>query len=166
MAICRTGDDGIFPNRKEINSYVGDTQKFLEEMCPKLFGVEYWTVSLVDLLEEGEAKSSLKTAEELHKTGNYADCLIECRKAFFVTFEKNYDTQDDLKDKFFFFGSSAPYYARDKDYIRKNVKDHFDYVVLDHSQIDRDLTKEGTDHTSFWNVWRLTPKVYRNDKFW
>lgn len=156
--------DGIFPNRKEINGYITDTRKFLEEMCPKIFGVEYWTISLVDLLDAGEAKVFLQAAEKLHKAGNYAECLIECRKAFFVTFETEYDTQTALKNEFPIFASKAPYYARDKDYIRKNVKDHFDYVVLDHSQIDRDLVKEGIDHTSFWNVWRLTPHVYRHKK--
>jgi len=33
---------------------------------------------------------------------------------------------------------------------------------LDHAQVDADLTKEGIDHTTFWNIWRLTPQVYRH----
>lgn len=30
--------------------------------------------------------------------------------------------------------------------------------------IDSNLTKEGIDHSTFWNVWRLTPRVYRSSK--
>jgi len=33
--------------------------------------------------------------------------------------------------------------------------------VLDHARLDAELMKEGIDHTTFWNVWRLTPEVYR-----
>lgn len=90
--------------------------------------------------------------------------MTDCRKAFFVTFETFYDTQMDLNNSFAIFGSRAPYCARDKEYIKKNVRDHFSYVVLDHAQVDQDLTKEGIDHTAFWNVWRLTPQVYRYQK--
>ncbi|WP_271497811.1 hypothetical protein [Bradyrhizobium sp. CCBAU 11357] len=156
--------DGIFPNRKEIDGYVTDTRKFLEEVCQKALGVDFWTVSLVDLLDDDEAKTFLQAAEASHRKADYVDCLVNCRKAFFVTFETWYDTQKDLNNTFGLFGSRAPYFARDREYIKKNVRDHFDYIVLDHSQIDRDLTKEGIDHTAFWNVWRLTPEVYRHKK--
>jgi len=37
-------------------------------------------------------------------------------------------------------------------------------VVLDHSVLDQDLLKYSIDSTSFWNVWRLTPKVWRDSK--
>jgi hypothetical protein len=156
--------DGISPNRKEIDGYVTDGRKFLEEMCEKILKVDYWTISLIDLLDDDEAKTLLQKAEEAHKAGEYGQCLVDCRKAFFVTFETHYDTQKDLKSIITIFGSKAPYYARDKDYIKQNVKDHFDYVVLDHGQVDRDLMKEGIDNTAFWNVWRLTPDVYRHEK--
>ena len=78
-------------------------------------------------------------------------------------------TQKDLENDFGgLFGSGAPYFARNRDYIDKHVATPFDYVVLDHSQVDADLTKEGIDHTTLWNVWRLTPQVYRhgNDEPW
>lgn len=156
--------DGIFPNRKEIDGYVTDTRKFLEEICQKALGIDFWTVSLIDLLDAGEAKSLLRAAEKAHRDADYAQCLADCRKAFFVTFETHYDTQVDLHNALAIFGSRAPYYARDKEYIKKHVREHFDYVVLDHAQVDRDLMREGIDHTAFWNVWRLTPQVYRHKK--
>lgn len=122
--------DGILPNRKEIDGYVTDTRKFLEEVCQKALGVDFWTVSLIDLIEDGEAKEFLLAAENAHRDAQYAQCLTDCRKAFFATFETFYDTQMDLNNSFAIFGSRAPYYARDKEYIKKNVRDHFSYVVL------------------------------------
>jgi hypothetical protein len=104
----------------------------------------------------------LQAAENAFKRGEYVECLVECRKAFFVSFEKSYDTQKDLRtDGGILFASQAPYFARDKDYIKKHVRTPFDYIVLDHQNIDADLMKEGIDNTAFWNVWRLTPQVYR-----
>ena len=156
--------DGISPNRGDVAGYVADTRAFLEEVCQKALKVDFWTVSLVALIEEGEAKTFIEAAEVAHKEGRYVDCLTDCRKAFFVTFEKAYDTQLDLRNDFALFGSSAPYYARDKAEIEKRVKAPFDYIVLDHARVDRDLMRDGIDHTGFWNVWRLTPDVYRFDK--
>jgi hypothetical protein len=157
--------EGIPPNRKEVDGYIADGRKFLEQICEKVLHVDYWTISLVALLDEGEPKQFLQAAENAFKEGKYVECLVECRKAFFVSFESAYDTQKDLRaDGGILFGSQAPYYARDKDYIKKNVKEHFDYIVLDHKNIDSDLMKEGIDNTAFWNVWRLTPQVYRYQK--
>jgi hypothetical protein len=156
--------EGIPPNRKEVDGYVTDARKFLEQMCEKILQVDYWTISLVALLDDDEPKQFLQAAEKAFKAGEYVECLVECRKAFFVSFESAYDTQKDLKGVGILSGSQAPYYARDKDYIKKNVKEHFDYIVLDHKSIDADLMKEGIDNTAFWNIWRLTPQVYRHDK--
>jgi hypothetical protein len=154
--------EGIPPNRKEIEGYVSDARSFLEHACHKILAVDFWTVSLTRLLEDGESKSLLLEAEATFEKGDYRDCLIACRKAFYVEFESSYDIQKDLMFGFGLFGSRAPYYARNKEYIEKNVATPFDYIVLDHSQVDADLTKEGLDHTAFWNIWRLTPEVYRH----
>jgi hypothetical protein len=156
--------DGIPPNRTEVDGYLADTRAFLEQVCHRALDVDFWTISLVDLLDEDEAKAFLQAAEAAHRAKKYSECLIECRKAFFVTFEKAYDTQVDLRGSFGILGSRAPYYAREKNDIEKRVSDHFDYIVLDHAQVDRDLMREGIDHTAFWNVWRLTPSVYRYEK--
>jgi hypothetical protein len=154
--------DGIPPSSKDIPGYVSDARKFLEQACTKLLGVDFWSISLIQLVDDGEAKNLLLEAETNFKTGTYSECLIACRKAFYVEFESFYDIQKDLEGAGLFFGSRAPYYARNKKYVDESVKTPFDYIVLDHSQVDADLTKEGIDHTAFWNIWRLTPRVYRH----
>lgn len=59
--------EGIPPNRREIDGYVTDARKFLEEVCLKVLGVDFWTVSLIDLLDEGPTKKLLQKAEEAFK---------------------------------------------------------------------------------------------------
>jgi hypothetical protein len=58
--------------------------------------------------------------------------------------------------------SSAAYYKRNKKWIEENVKDPFDYLAIDHSDVDRELVINGIDHGTFWNIWRLAPTVYRH----
>jgi hypothetical protein len=155
--------DGIPPNRQEIAGYVSDARKFLEQACTKILGVDFWSISLIQLLDNGDAKNLLLEAEEKFNKGEFSECMVACRKAFYLEFESSYDIQKDLDEPgLLLFGSRAPYYARNMQYVEKNVATPFDYIVLDHSQVDADLTKEGIDHTAFWNIWRLTPAVYRH----
>lgn len=157
--------EGIPPNRKEVNGYVTDARKFLEQVCEKVFGADFWTISLVELLDEGEQKTLLGDAERAFKEQRYLDCMIECRKAFYLAFESDYDIKKDIESQVgILFGSRAPYFARNSEYAKKNVRTPFDYIVLDHAGIDAELMKEGVDNTTFWNVWRLTPQVYRHAK--
>src|SRR6185503_19870870 len=63
--------------------------------------------------------------------------------------------------------SQAPFFARNADYIAKNVEEPTGYIVLDHSRVGQDLLAKGVDTTEFWKIWRLTPPVYRlPDKSW
>ena len=61
-------------------------------------------------------------------------------------------------------GVKAPYYTRNKQWIDANVREPFDYIQLDHSRIRSDLVEWGINTQDFWNVWRLTPPVFRADK--
>jgi hypothetical protein len=156
--------DGIPPNRKEIQGYVSDARKFLEQACRKVMNVDFWSVSLTRLLDEGQAKEFLLEAEAHFEKGDFLNCLISCRKAFYIEFESWYDIRKDENVAGLLSGSWAPYYAREKGWADKNVQTPFDYIVLDHGRIDADLTKEGIDHTAFWNIWRMTPAVYRHNE--
>jgi hypothetical protein len=154
--------DGIPPNRKEIQGYVSDAGKFLEQACRKVLDVDFWSVSLTRLLSDNEGKELLLESEKQFDRGDYQECLTSCRKAFYLEFESEYDIRKD--EEAVIFGSRAPYYARQKGWAAENVQTPFDYIVLDHGQIDADLTKEGVDHTTYWNIWRMTPAVYRHKK--
>jgi hypothetical protein len=39
--------------------------------------------------------------------------------------------------------------------------DPTDFIVYDHSSVNEKLLTEGADNIAYWNVWRLTPEVYK-----
>jgi hypothetical protein len=61
-------------------------------------------------------------------------------------------------------GRKAHYWTKNKEWIDENVKEPFDYVQLDHQQIRNDLLEWGVNTQDFWNLWRLTPSVFRENK--
>jgi hypothetical protein len=161
---------GLAPAKSETEGMPVTVREFLEEVTTSVLGITFATVSLIDLLQDGEAKSLLKEAEAAFVNGEFETCLECCRKAIFVRIESSYDIAPfDCEQPVGALGlflplTSAPYYARNKEYISQNVKDPTDYIVLDHNALEMDLMKSGMDIVSFWNVWRLTPEVYRADQ--
>lgn len=161
---------GIQPNRDEVERLFVSVREFFEETSTNCFGVFFNTVSLIDLLHDGEVKKLLIEAKSQLEDGNFSECAINCRKAIYLEFEKDFDVsrfREGAKTKglpgFWARMSRAPYYTRDKEYIAKNVKNPTDYIIIDHSVLDQELLKYSIDSTSFWNVWRLTPEVWRDD---
>ena len=152
----------IAPNSTELISYIRNARDFFDQACTQLFARDFWTISLVALLDDGKKKELLTEAEHAFEEKRFPDCLIACRKALFLEFEVAYDISR-LR-----MVSKAPKYALDREWREKNVRDPFDHIVIDRSQFDADLMRAGVDNGIFWNIHRLTPEVYRGrkDKTW
>lgn len=161
---------GIKPARDECERLAVSVREFFEEVSSSLLGVAFSTVSGIDLLEEGKTKNVLLQAKAALEAGKHADSAIACRKALYLELEWRYNVAKfkhgqprGLLDGW----SNAPYFARNKEYIEKNVRDPTDFIVLDHSDLDQELLKNGVDPTAYWNLWRLTPQVYQGaDNTW
>lgn len=162
---------GIQPARDECDRVVVSVREFFDEVSDSVLGVSFSTVSAIDLLDTGEIKYLLLEAKTAHESGDHETCVVACRKVLYVAVENRYDISEFKNSKpsggLLAAFSRAPHFARDPQYIEENVKDPTDYIVRDHSRIDQDLLKDGVDTTAFWNVWRLTPEVYRSsEKQW
>jgi hypothetical protein len=162
---------GIQPARDECNRVSVSVREFFEEVSTSFMGVNFSTVSAVDLLDEGEVKSLLLQAKTDREAGDLNGCSISCRKAIYVGIEQHYNIvyfkDGEPQNHFLFAFSKAPSFATTKDYIDRNVTNPTEYIKLDHSKVDSDLLKQGVDTTAFWNIWRLTPEVFRNgEKEW
>lgn len=165
---------GIQPARDECDRVAVSVREFFDETAASVFGVDFATVSAIDLLTESPVKQLLQEARAARERGDLQSCVIACRKAVYVMVEENYDVSafregaPALTGLAALFGprTDAPQYARNSRYIAENVRDPTDYVVRDHSRIDQELLKSGVDTTAFWNVWRLTPDVYRREGSW
>jgi hypothetical protein len=162
---------GIQPAKPELDAKLITVGEFFQEVTEATFGQAFATLSLVDLLRDGPAKTLLREAEEAFESENYSECLVLCRKVLFVIFESDYNAKafvDESVPKNFFAmalrgGLHVPYYARDKAYLEEEVKEPTDYIILDHNRLEMELMKDGIDSVGFWNVWRMTPAVYREN---
>ena len=158
---------GLAPAESETKGILITAREFFDEVTQTVMGLSFATISLIDLLHDGAAKEFLKIAEAAFIQEDYKECLIACRKAIFVRFEYQYDVAPYASDEppkglgLSLIGSKAPYFARNKEYIEKNVNEPTDYIVLDHKDLEMELLTSRIDSVSFWNVWRLTPEVYR-----
>jgi len=162
---------GIMPARDECIRLAVSVREFFEEVSASILKANFSTVSTIDLLKDGETKDLLHQARKHLEEKEYEDCAITCRKAIYLEILQDYNISEFL-EKSAHRGllspfSNAPFYAKNKDYIQKNVKDPTDFIVLDHNHLDQDLLKYSVDNTTFWNIWRLTPEVYKTkDNQW
>lgn len=156
---------GIQPARDECDRVALSVREFFDEVSRSILGVAFASVSAIDLLDDGEPKALLLEAKGALEAGKLDECVISCRKALYLEVERNYDVSayKDGKPLGFLGGfTQAPFYAQSKDYIEKNVKNPTDFIVRDHSRINEELLTSGADPTEFWNVWRLTPALFRD----
>jgi hypothetical protein len=93
--------------------------------------------------------------------------MLSARKALFLAIESAYDIRDwsnyepgNILPPFFPM-SKADLYKRNKTWIENNVEQPSQYIQLDHERIRIEMMELGIDPEEFFNVWRLTPSVYR-----
>jgi hypothetical protein len=159
---------GLAPAKSEVSELPIIVRTFFEEVSSSLLGYPFASISLIDLMKDGEAKDLLKQATTSFKNGAYEDCLVACRKAIYVRIESGYDILPWADGKqnlgLMLMASKSPDYARGPEYVEKYVREPTDYIVLDRDKIEIEFIKLGIDSQSFWNIWRLTPEVYRYDR--
>jgi hypothetical protein len=123
-----------------------------------------------EILNASESRDCLERALAALPERRFLDALVEVRKAIFLEIEADYAVDEwrnvDQAETFWSFlgrkhGSKAPWYARNKQHIDTNVTTPFEFVVLDHERVQLDLMTWGASVQDFWNIWRLTPRVFR-----
>jgi hypothetical protein len=77
---------GICPDQKETGRLLTSMAEFLRETTRTAFSVNFWTISLLDLLKKDEIKTALTDAQAAFDRGEYLICLIGCRKAIYLLF--------------------------------------------------------------------------------
>jgi hypothetical protein len=155
---------GIQPARDECERLALAVREFFDEVSTSILEASFSTVSAIDLLRDGETKTVLLEARKALEAGELEECAINCRKALYLEVEKHYDISE-YKDKdppLLGGFTDAPYYARSKQYIDEHVREPTDFIVYDHNSINQKLLILGADNTAYWNVWRLTPEVFKS----
>lgn len=158
----------VMPDKSDLTSAMTVVPEFIGELTQKVFGVELATVNLASLIVDETIRGHIESALEALDRGCYFDGLVCSRRALYVLFEKQFDISyfaaEQLSPTSLLFGGAlcrAPTFAKNKRYIDEQVKEPFDMVVIDHSVLESELIKDGIDTQSYWNIARLTPKVYQ-----
>ncbi|MFC7408651.1 hypothetical protein [Hydrogenophaga atypica] len=128
-------------------------------------------VFLTELITPGEPRAHLETAALCLSQGRYMECLLAIRRAFFLVFEKDYciysycDIPSNAPPRGVLSllrgGYKAPYWTRNAEWIRENVKTPMDYIQLDHDRWRMEAVECGINTQGLANIQRLTPQVIR-----
>ncbi len=156
---------GIQPARAECERLLASAREFLTEASIANLDAPFSTISAIDLLDDGYTKQLLAGARDALASQDLEECVVLCRKAVYIDIESSYDISayKDGEPRGILAGyTKAPFYARNSTYVAENVREPTDFVVLDHGSVDSELLKTGVNPTDFWNLWRLTPEVYRS----
>jgi hypothetical protein len=156
---------GLAPAQSETEGLLVTVREFFDEVARSVLNLSFTTLSLIDLVRDGEAKEMLRAAELAFQNDAFEQCLIDCRKAIFLRVERPYDVapfSGSETSGLLGLGSHVPIYATNREYNEEHVRDATDYIVLDFSALELELVTSGMDSISFWNVWTLTPEVYRS----
>lgn len=123
-------------------------------------------VFLTELVGNTSSRPFLDEAVLALASKDYARALIATRKAFFLEFEREYciyeyRTADKSLVRGIFGlivgGWKAPYWTRNSEWIRDNVKTPFDYVQINHETWRIDAMEWGINTQTLNNIRRLTP---------
>jgi hypothetical protein len=161
---------GIQPARDECERFAVSVREFFDEVTTSILSASFSTISALDLVDDGEVKNALIEARDALEKQDFKTMAVSCRKVLYLEIEKDYNIYKfregagtSLGDGILGKHSNAPYYSQNPEYIEKNVKSPTDYIVLDHGRVDADLLKKGVRPEEFWNIWRLTPEIIRNE---
>lgn len=159
-----------------VRNYLVAANACIEEVITQVFGKRIEEIWLHQFIENEETKTFFEACINYLEKGEYFNALVEIRKALFAEIESDYsvvewkDISTSDKSKLGFFemavkgGDKAPYWKKNKEWIEKNVREPFDYIQLDHQEVRNDLLEWGVNTQDFWNLWRLTPTVFREKK--
>lgn len=171
---------GIFPDIKSNAHFPSTVYQLITDICQTYLKIDFNSISLINLLSAEILKKMMKQAEVSLKKKKYRECQINCRKTLYLVFEKKFDIRpfekykEDIQIKSALARaisrpySLAPEHAKNKQYIKENVKQPTDFIVIDDNKMWRDLLGNGINLVDFSNVMLLTPKVYffEEEKDW
>lgn len=163
-----------------VQQHLSDSKVVIDAVLKAAVGKALREVFLTELIgKKTVSRPFLNEAVKHLEAGNYFDALIETRKAFFFEFEFDYCIypfrNKGLHDPWrpallgiLFGGRKAPYYTRNAEWIRANVKTPFDYIQIDEDHWRLDAMEWGINTQTLNNIRRLTPDViqFERDEPW
>jgi hypothetical protein len=101
---------GTWPNRLDVEAHRATATNFFSENTTVIFGLDFSSISLIEIVQNEKVRDDLKQAEEKLEQGNIAAALTQIAVAFRKLID---DYEDKERDRFgrspFFFGESMTF---------------------------------------------------------
>ncbi|MBO0141588.1 hypothetical protein JZX87_10505 [Agrobacterium sp. Ap1] len=159
---------GQLAEQASVRNYFDACEVATKGILQEVFGKSLHEIYQSELITSAEIRDHLASAEKDIANGKISDALLRIRMAIFIAIEQDYDiakwaNPDKINDLTIWIGrgNSAPYHTKDSAWIAQNVKEPFDFIQMNYEKIKIDLLEWGVNTQDFWNIWRLTPRVYR-----
>lgn len=155
--------DGILPSKFEIDALRASVTSFFETNTQLAFGLEFRSVSMLNLVQCKEAKACLEEADKLIVEGKHEDALDKIAVAFIRLID---DYEDRKRTQFgqspFFFGESLTFLGSSFRNMRdlKELADKISRTVED-IQDALKLLSLGLDYRRYAKFRLLTPHILR-----
>lgn len=153
-----------------VRNYYEAARLSIDALLKGVIGKDLQEILLAETIKNTTIRDHIAKACTAIESKEYFNALVEIRKAIYIEIEEDYsvfDWKDHPKGKRLGLlgmmgmgGQKAPWYTKNKEWIGENVHDPFDYIQLDHEKLRIDLLEWGISTQDFWNIWRLTPKVF------
>jgi len=156
-----------------VRNFFQDSIFIINDILKQVVGRQLDEIMLLDIIAEGETKKYLKESYTFIEKKEFYEAMVAIRKAIFIEIEQEYSvegwkdyelgTNESLLKMLLANrgGNKASYYAKNKKWIDENVRTPFEYIRLDRETIKLELLEIGANTEEYWNIWRLTPEVYR-----
>lgn len=127
---------GQFPSRQDIDISRINTTDFLEENTLTIFGMNFYSISLADMIVNDAVKTLIKSAESKLAEGDVYGSLCESRLAFHILFTE-------------YESNKSPHQYWDSLLnVGKSVKDEYKKLVGNDSKLGADWFKRITETTN------------------
>jgi hypothetical protein len=153
---------GTMPSRLDVEAFRASATNFFEENTPKVFGLEFTGLSLVDLVVYENARERLKEAEREIETNKIEQALSQCSLAFHQLVDdyenrkrSRFGVSPFLSDEIDRFGKQALGDPMFGDFIRDL------HSALDSLQQSIKIFALGIDYRKYMKFKMLTPVATR-----
>jgi len=168
---------GLIVDTVSANQYLRAAEVAIDKILREKIGRGIREVLLQDLLQDGETKTFLISAEEHANRGDFRSSLIDIRKALFIEIEDDYNIAAyapktmNPRERFIWApltGLKSPLHTRNSDWIVQFVQTPVQYIQLNQDELRNDALRWGVAQNELENVFRLTPRVFRfqHDDSW
>lgn len=156
------------PVPADCQKYPVQVEQFFEQVSRDFLSVEFAVISLVNLIVDSRLRDFLSQAEIDLASDRYRECQINCRRALYFEFEKQFDTKTyeayfgdvDFKSDNLRAQAANNILCEEKKCVSEHVCEPVDYIKIDQERIQRRLWVNEITSLDFWNLFRLTPKLY------